>query len=122
MFNGWARIYSGTSRRSPWRILAVMWFITTSIFTAYVALAWSVWRLSVAREPEWFWLTFVHIGLMSFCLALIYYWGGSHRRYAALAPIAGGIMLGILAYALRKCQTGQITWRDTVFAAKPQRG
>lgn len=122
MFNGWSRIYSGTSRRSPWRILGVIWFILTGVFTAYLALAWSVWRLSAAHDPEWFWLAFMHLGFMTFCLALIYQWGGSRMRYAVMAPVAGSIMLGILIYALRKCQTGQIIWRDTVFAAKPQRG
>jgi hypothetical protein len=118
MFNGWGRIYSGTERRSPWRILCTMWFILTSIFTVYPALVYGVYRLASDGNAQWLEASSLHFILMTFYLALIYHWSGNKSRYALLIPISGAIMLAIFTFSLRKCQTGQITWRETIFHSK----
>ena len=115
MFQGWGRIYSGTTQRRPWRILAAMWFTVVSIVSAYPALAWGIHVF--ASRHQWPWLAgaSAHLVLMTFVLALIYAWSGNPRRYALLAPISAPIFLAAMAYALRKCQTGRIIWRATEF-------
>jgi cellulose synthase/poly-beta-1,6-N-acetylglucosamine synthase-like glycosyltransferase len=119
MFNGWGRIYSGTERRSPWRILCAMWFILSSIFTVYPALVYGIYRLTSDGNPQWLEASSLHFILMTLYLALIYHWSGNKPRYALLVPFSGAIMLAIFAFSLRKCQTGQITWRETIFQSKP---
>lgn len=114
MFNGWARIYSGTPRRRPWRILMAMWFTLIGVFTVYPALIYAMW----SRDPEWMGMSLLHMGLMTLYLGLVYFWSGNRPRYALLAPVAAVLMLGIFGYSLRKCQTGRIVWRDTHFAAR----
>jgi hypothetical protein len=120
MFNGWARIYSGTARRRPWRILLAMWFILTAVFSLYPALLYALMTL------DWRWLVAAgaHFVLMTAWLMYVYRWSGNPMRHALLAPLSGAMALAILVYSLRKCQTGRITWRDTVFSSPssdPQR-
>jgi chlorobactene glucosyltransferase len=117
MFNGWARIYSGTSRRRPWRIIGAMIFTLVSILTVYPALAWGVSVYLSAGSILWLAAAGAHLILMSLYLSIIYRWSGTSIRYVPLIPISSSIMLAIFAFALRKCQTGRITWRDTEFAA-----
>jgi hypothetical protein len=114
MFNGWARIYSGTPRRRPWRILQAMWFTLIGVFTVYPALVYGL----LIRSSEWTSASLFHLTLMTLYLGLVYYWSGNRPRYALLAPVTAGLMLGIFGYSLRKCQTGRIVWRDTHFAAQ----
>lgn len=115
MFNGWARIYSGTPRRRPWRILEAMWLTLVGVFSFYPAVIYAMYT----RDPDWMALSVAHFVLMTLYLGLVYYWSGNRPRYALLAPVTAVLMLGIFAYSLRKCQTGRIVWRDTHFA--PQR-
>jgi cellulose synthase/poly-beta-1,6-N-acetylglucosamine synthase-like glycosyltransferase len=105
MFNSWARIYSGTSRRKPWRILAASVFVIVAMLSVYPALIW----MSFAAAA--------HLVLMSAYLAMIYRLSGNQMRYALLAPVAGVLMLGIFALSLRKCRSGRIVWRDTEFTS-----
>jgi chlorobactene glucosyltransferase len=116
MFQGWSRIYSGTSRRRPWKILWAMWFIVSAMLSTYPALAWGAYRTLSTGGSGWLLgVAATHFALMTVYLMLIYRWSGNPGRYALLAPISGSIALAILGYALRKCQTGQITWRGTEF-------
>lgn len=111
MFHGWARIYSGTARRRPWRILYAMWFVLTSGFSVYPALIYGL------TNPPWLAAASAHFVLMTLYLMLVYRWSGNPVRYALLAPISSAVMLAIFVFSLRKCWTGQITWRDTTFSA-----
>lgn len=115
MFNGWARIFSGTSRRSPWKILWAFSATLFGVYTVYPALFWGFW----SRDLYWLEASAAHFAMMTLHLSLIYHWSGNRAKFAWLVPIAGALMLGIFVYALRKCQTGTIVWRDTHFA--PQR-
>jgi cellulose synthase/poly-beta-1,6-N-acetylglucosamine synthase-like glycosyltransferase len=116
MFHGWARIFSGTSRRNPRRIIGAIIFILASVLMVYPALGWGIAR---ALHGEYLWLTFslVHFLLMTGYFMRVYRWSGNPMRSALLVPVSAVLMLAILVYALRKCQTGRILWRDTEFAA-----
>jgi cellulose synthase/poly-beta-1,6-N-acetylglucosamine synthase-like glycosyltransferase len=120
MFNGWARIYSGTARRRPWRIMGAMLFILTSILSLYPALGWGIYLAATGSSFLWLAAAVAHFVLMSLYLTIAYRWSGVAIRYGLLVPISSSIMLAILAYSLRKCQTGRITWRDTDYAAPHQ--
>ncbi len=112
MLRGWGRIYSGTSHRSPWRILAVATFLLVCGFSAYAALGWS----TASREPQpWLIASLAHWALMTLALATVYADSRNSRRYALLFPLGGAVLLGILAFAIRWCITGRIEWRGTVF-------
>ena len=115
MFHGWARIYSGTSRRSPWRILGAMTFLLICGFTLYPALAWGITRASSSARFDWLVASAAHGLLMTAYLALIYHWSGNRARFAWLFPISGSVLLAILAFALRTCRTGRVKWRETHF-------
>lgn len=113
MLRGWGRIYSGTSRRRPWRILAVASFLVICGFSAYAALAWS---LLAARDAQpWLVASLAHLLLMTLTLAGLYADSRNPRRNALLFPLGGSVLLAILAFAIRWCITGRIEWRGTVF-------
>jgi chlorobactene glucosyltransferase len=117
MFRGWARIYSGTTRRNPARIIAAALFLLICGLTAYPALAWSVGRV-LAHDPggrNWLIASLVHLVAMTLTLASVYSGSNNSRRYALLFPVSGAIVLAILAFAIRWCITGRIEWRGTVF-------
>ena len=115
MFHGWARIYSGTSRRRPWRILGAMAFLLVCGFTLYPALAWGIVRAAKWNEFDWLIASAAHALVMMGYLGLIYHWSGNRARDALLFPISGSILFAILAFALRTCRTGRVNWRETHF-------
>jgi hypothetical protein len=118
MLRGWGRIYSGTSRRSPWRIIGAAVFVVVCSFTGYAALAWGL--IVAGREgwgaaAPWLIASLIHLGQLTGTLADVYRESGNPRRYALLFPLGGSILLAILAFAIRWCITGRIEWRGTVF-------
>ena len=115
MFRGWGRIYSGLSRRRPWRIVAGMTFVLLSGFSVYAAAAWGVHRLLSHDDPGWLVAAGIHFALMTGALAAIYHWSGNPRRYALLFPAGGAMMLALFTFALKWCATGKIEWRGTAF-------
>jgi hypothetical protein len=122
MFRGWARIYSGTTRRRAGRIVAVALFVLVCGFSAYPALAWAG-AGSLASDPSargWLVASLAHLAAMTLTLGFVYASAGNPRRYALLFPLGGGILLAILAYAIRSCVTGRIEWRGTVFQQQHQ--
>jgi cellulose synthase/poly-beta-1,6-N-acetylglucosamine synthase-like glycosyltransferase len=117
LFNGWARIFSGVTERRAGRILAAMAFVGLSGLSAYVALAYGLFR--AVRADDWSWLSLAafHVVLMTAVLATIYQLSGNARRLALAFPVGGAVMLGIYAYAVRACRTGRIAWRGTHYTA-----
>ncbi len=118
MFNGWARIYSGTARRRAWRILSAIGFIIVALFSVYPALGLGLHRAMSGGGAAWLIAGTLHLLLMTLYLALLYHWSGNPMRHALSAPASGSLLLAILIYSLRKCQTGRITWRDTEFVSR----
>ena len=109
IFNSWGRIFSGTSRRKPGRILAAITFLILAIFTVYPAIVWAV----CDHSAMWGIVAAAHLVLMTAYLMLIYRWSGNPKRAALLAPITAAIMLAIFVFSLRKCRTGRIVWRGS---------
>ena len=109
MFHGWGRIFSGTSRRSPWRILeAILFFLVTPI--VYPALVVGVILAAHGR--------FDLLAAAALNLADDDRLSGNNlpprgnpRRYALLYPIASPMMIAIFCFALRMCYTEKLEWR-----------
>jgi len=124
MFHGWARIYCGTVRRRPGRIVGTMVFVLCSVLTVYPALAMGVFELATgARSGLLLPASTAHLVLMMLHVGLIYHWAGVGWMYALLMPATAAMLLAVLAFALRKCRTGRITWRGSELLApadKPQ--
>jgi cellulose synthase/poly-beta-1,6-N-acetylglucosamine synthase-like glycosyltransferase len=126
MFHGWGRIFGGTHRRNPSRILRAMAFLVICGFSVYPALLWGIGSAIEWRQFGWLIASLAHLLIMTFYLAVIYIGSGNHARYAWLFPLGGGALLAMLAFALRTCRTGRVLWRDTHFqmpvhAAKTER-
>jgi len=111
MFRGWGRIYSGMSRRRPWRILGAIAFLFACGFSAYPAIAWGI----VTGERGWLIASIAHLVLMTGALACIYRWSGNAMRYAVLFPFAAGAVVALLAFALKWCASGKVEWRGTQY-------
>jgi cellulose synthase/poly-beta-1,6-N-acetylglucosamine synthase-like glycosyltransferase len=117
LFHGWGRIFSGTSRRSPWRILLAMLFFICNGFTAYVGLTFGI-LLAMRGDYTVLVIALAHLALMTSYLATIYALSGNPKRYAWLFPISGTMMIAIFCFALRMCYTGKLKWRDTHYGAE----
>ena len=117
MLRGWGRIYSGTNRRSPWRILAATAFVLVCGFSAYAALGWGVaqWLAGDVEARRWLIASLAHLVSMTLVLAGVYADSGNPRRNALLFPIGGSILVALFAFAMRWCATGKIEWRGTTF-------
>jgi glycosyltransferase involved in cell wall biosynthesis len=117
MFRGWARIYSGTSRRRPGRLIALALYLLVCGFSVYAALALALVR-QLQHSPAargWWIASLAHLAFMTVTLFMIYSGARGAKRYALLFPVGGAILLSILVYAIRWCITGRIEWRGTVF-------
>jgi chlorobactene glucosyltransferase len=115
MFHGWGRIYGGTNRRNPSRIIGAIVFLLLCGFSVYPALLWGAGAAFEWQDWRWLGASALHLLLMSGYLALIYRWSGNRARCAWLFPLGGAVLLGILVFALRTCRTGQVKWRDSHF-------
>jgi len=117
MLRGWGRIYSGTNRRSPWRIIAALFFVALCGFSAYVALGWGIGRSLAggADARRWLVASIAHLVVMTLALGGLYADSGNPRRNALLFPIGGSILVALFVFALRWCATGKIEWRGTTF-------
>src|SRR5262249_4872914 len=110
LFHGWARIFSGTSRRSPWRIVLAIGFACASMLSVYPALAWGIHQAS-SDQPAWLLAALVHFVLMTSHLMLVYFWSGNPPSCAWLLPFSCPMLLAIFGYSVHKCRTGRIFWR-----------
>jgi cellulose synthase/poly-beta-1,6-N-acetylglucosamine synthase-like glycosyltransferase len=115
MLNGWGRIYSGTARRNPTRIVMTILVLIFCGLSVYPALAWGILRLFTHHESRWLIASLIHIGVMTAMLALMYKWSRNAMRFAVLFPISAAYLLGFLTSALRICRTGRVQWRSTTY-------
>jgi glycosyltransferase involved in cell wall biosynthesis len=122
IFRGWSRIYYAARVGSPWRVLMAALFVILCGFSAYAALAWGLYR--IARPSTdwaplgWLWLGMAmnHLSMLTFVVSTLYAWSGNPRRNALLFPIAGSMLLGIFARALKMCVTKKVEWRGTAYS------
>lgn len=119
IFRGWGRIFAGTSRRSPWPMLAAMAFIVLCTLSGYGALL-----LGVARarqdDPSWLAVALLHLAMMHGYLAFAYAKARVPPRYSALLPLSATLMLGVLGVGVRRCFGGAFEWRGTVVRSHGQ--
>ena len=120
MCHGWGRIYAGSNRLNPSRIIGSILFLLACGFSAYPALLWSIIAAAGWGEFRWLAASVSHLLLMTAYLAMMYHWSGNRARYAWLFPLGGIGLLRILAFGLRTCLTGRVMWRDTHFQVPAQ--
>jgi cellulose synthase/poly-beta-1,6-N-acetylglucosamine synthase-like glycosyltransferase len=114
MFHGWARIYCGTVRRRPGRILGAMLFMLCCVATVYPAVVQAVAELATSGEPGMLAaVSAAHLLLMTLHAGLVYHWAGVGWMHALLMPATAPMLFAVLAFTLHKCRTGGITWRGT---------
>lgn len=119
IIRGWSRIYYAARTGSPWRTLAAMATLIFCCFTVYAALAWGVFRLSHpgGTMPHYGWLVAggAHLVLMTFFMSYFYAWSNNSRLNALGFPLAGSILLWIMAKAVYMCATKKVVWRGTSY-------
>jgi hypothetical protein len=117
MFRGWARIYSGVTRRRVLPIALAMLFVAVCGLWGYPAFAFGAIRY--ARIGCWDWLlpSALHVAVMTAALAFVYFMSGNQKRYAFAFPVGGTVMLAIYATAIRAARTGRIAWLGTSYTA-----
>jgi chlorobactene glucosyltransferase len=117
IFRGWGRNFFAGSLGRPWRILGAIAFLLCCSFSAYVALAWGIYRNihPVSFVKGWLWITtsVAHLAIMTGALAIMYSWSKNRRAYALLFPLGGAMLLGIFCRSLWMCVTGRVEWRGT---------
>ena len=109
MFHGWARIYAGTARRRPARLIAAIGFLLVAGLSVWPALLYGI----LSANPYWLAAALAHLGLMTLTAALLYRWSGQRAWLAACFPLASIMACGILAFAVRRCATGRVEWRGS---------
>ncbi len=110
--HGWGRIFSGTSRRKPGRILAALPVVAGGL-AVYPALAAGVWELHTTGWPGWLVTASVHLAVLTAALALVYRWARLPMPLALAWPLGGLVLAYLLSFALRVCKTGISEWRGT---------
>jgi hypothetical protein len=116
MLKGWGRIYSGTARRKPYRILAAMLFLLLSCFSVYPALLFGIHSAVTAHAiTPWLIASVVHFVALNLLLTHMYDESGNPQWSAILFPWSGATLLVLLGHALKLCATGKIEWRGTAF-------
>lgn len=123
IFKGWGRIFYAGRAGSPWRVLAAVALVLLCCFTAYVALAFGVYRAfnpsnALWNQAGWAWLAAaaVHLALLTWFLGTMYAWSGNPRRNALAFPVGGAMLLAIFFKALRMCVTKKVEWRGTSYS------
>ncbi len=120
IMRGWSRIFFGSSCGSPWRSLAVMFFILIGCYSAFAAAAWGIYRINQPAGIYYgiFWTAAaaIHWTLMTVQIGIIYRWMGARAIYAATFFVTGLFVLAILGRAIWMCITGRVHWRGTSYS------
>lgn len=110
MFDGWARIFAGSSQRRVTPILGTLLFLMLQPILLAGAIALLI---SSDQINQLFWAI-----LVGFHVAIILSFGagcyrGARQRMAniLLLPLAWPLLLAIIANAIRVCFTGRVDWR-----------
>ena len=120
IMKGWSRIFFGSSSGSPWRSVAVMFFIVIGCYSALFAAAWGTHRLGhpigIRYGILWLAAAAIHWILMTTQIGIIYRWMGARAIYATTFFVTGLFVLAILARAVWMCVTGRVHWRGTSYS------
>ncbi|MBC7784225.1 MAG: hypothetical protein H7144_10325, partial [Burkholderiales bacterium] len=107
MFNGWARIFAGTSRGRVLPMICGIVFLLACVLTSYVAIIYGILR----HDPSWYLAGTAHWLLMTILLGFVWTWTGNSPAYALLLPIGAPIEIAILLYSVRRVLSGKVEWR-----------
>jgi cellulose synthase/poly-beta-1,6-N-acetylglucosamine synthase-like glycosyltransferase len=106
MFNGWARIFAGTSGRRVMPILATMLFLLGTIVLLILGLT-----MALTVAGGWAIATTIHLMAVLAFSMWMYRAAGQNVLNAFWFPVSWPMALLILGYALRSCWTGRVDWR-----------
>jgi hypothetical protein len=104
MFNGWARIFAGTSGRSPWPTLTALTLLIAT------GVAWAI-SMALIGRPGWAWIGPVHGLAMCGFFAWCYRAAGVNIAALLALPLSLAMVLAVLVNSLRVCFTGRVDWR-----------
>jgi chlorobactene glucosyltransferase len=121
MLHGWGRIFSGTARRRPGRLVFAIVFLLVSCLSAYPALAWGAWQAFSGAGWSWLAAAGVHFALLTAMMVQLHVGSGNRARDAVWFPVSAGFLIVFLVYAIRMCRTGRVLWRGTVFEQRSLR-
>ena len=123
IFKGWGRIFYAGRAGSPWRVLAAVTAVVLCCYSAYVGLAFGVYRAThpspaLFGNATWAWLAaaLTHFGMLTWFLGTMYRWSGNPRRNALFFPLSGALLLAIFLKALKMCVTKKVEWRGTSYS------
>lgn len=119
IFKGWGRNFYAGSLGKPWRILAGIAFVLLACYSAYVAIAFGLYRLfnPAPQLGPYAWLAagLAHFAIFTGLLMVVYSWSGNAKRMALLFPLGGAMLIGIFFRSLKMCLTGKVEWRGTSY-------
>lgn len=118
IFNGWARIFAGTSGRRPGRILGVMLFVLLTVGALIVAGGFAL----ATGDFNWCALAVSHAILMAGFTGWCYRSAGQPVANVLALPLSLTMMLAVLANALRVCVTGRVDWRGNAVRVRSNSG
>lgn len=105
--SGWGRIFAGTARFHPGRLIfAIIWTILCGL-SVYPALAGGIYF----GNPGWIAAAGIHWALIFIYLGMIYRATGMSRVYALLYFISGAVLVRLLAEGIHRCATRRFEWR-----------
>lgn len=123
IFKGWGRIFYAGRAGSPWRVLAGVCALIFCCSTAYIGVAFGLWRVAhptpaLWGHAQWAWLAAAatHLGLLTWFVGTMYEWTGNLRRNALMFPLGGAMLLAIFLKALKMCVTKKVEWRGTNYS------
>jgi cellulose synthase/poly-beta-1,6-N-acetylglucosamine synthase-like glycosyltransferase len=120
IIKGWSRIYYAAKVGNPKQVLAAIYFLLTSCFTAYVALGYGIARVlhpaGNMLDFVWVVVAVIHLSIMMFVLSCMYRWSKNSGWNALLFPLSGPILLWTLSKALIMCVTKKVEWRGTSYS------
>jgi glycosyltransferase involved in cell wall biosynthesis len=109
MFQGWARIYAGTSRGSIWPMVRAIGFFLLCVATIIPATIWAV----TTHSGWWGTAAIAHYVAMTVFCAFLWIFSGNNPAYALLLPLSVPIELAILLFSIRRAISGKVHWRGS---------
>ena len=118
IYRGWSRIYYAARVGSPWRTIAAVLFIVCCCFSAYAMIPLALFAAGHSTELQsWLWpaSVLVHLVVMHYYLAMVYFWSGNPAANSLLFPISGPMLISIMIRGIWMCITKKVTWRGTSY-------
>jgi cellulose synthase/poly-beta-1,6-N-acetylglucosamine synthase-like glycosyltransferase len=119
IIKGWSRIYYAARVGKIRHLVGVIAFLLVCCFTVYPMIAYGIYRalhpLGNMLDHAWLAASLVHLGLMTFILAMMYRWTKNSGWFALAFPVAGPMLLYTLYRGVVLCFTKKLEWRGTSY-------